>query len=587
MLILGIGAQWIAWRFRFPSILLLLLAGFIAGPITGFLDPDALLGDSLISIVSLSVGLILYEGGLSLRFADIPGLGRVVINLITLGLVITWVILAWAANTFLGLEFKLAILLGAILTVSGPTVIIPLLRDVRPKAPLGSILRWEGILIDPVGALMAVLVFEAILGGNFNQAPEHIFTGLLKTVLLGGGVGALGAFLLIFVMRRYLVPDFLQNSISLTLVIFVFAISNTLHAESGLFAVTLMGVIVANRANVTIRHIVEFKENLQVLLIGFLFITLSARLKLEQLSYIDSGAFIFLFIAVFFARPLAVFASTFGSSLSWQERAFLAWIAPRGIVAAAVASLFSIELGKAGFEQADIITAMTFFIIVGAGTVSGLTARPVARMLGVLQGQPQGLLMLGANKLCRSIAKYVKDAGYSVLLVDTNWANISAARTEGFETYYGNILSEYFIEEVDLDGIGRLFAMTPNDEANSLASLRLIEHFGRAEVYQLPLVHYELEEGEQEEHPMHLRGRFLFSAADHYYHLNSQMNQGAEVVELPFTSEDEYLEHKQKYEETFIPLLSIGHDQGFEVFTTELAPRPREGQKLVALVRKK
>jgi NhaP-type Na+/H+ or K+/H+ antiporter len=252
VLLLGIVAQWISWQFRLPSIILLLLFGFIAGPVTGLLDPDTLVGDMLPSFVSLSVGLILFEGGLTLRLKELPGLRRVILSLISIGMVITWAIGALAAYYILELELALAVLLGAILTVSGPTVIIPMLRDIRPKTNVASVLKWEGILIDPVGALVAVLVFEAIIAGEFSQAPAHIAQGVIMTIVVGGIAGVLGAALLIFLIQRYLVPDYLQNSVSVALVILVFVVSDHFQADSGLFSVTLMGILLANWSSISV-----------------------------------------------------------------------------------------------------------------------------------------------------------------------------------------------------------------------------------------------------------------------------------------------------------------------------------------------
>lgn len=246
IIVLGIVAQWLAWRLRLPSILLLLIFGFVAGPVTGFLDPDALLGNLLLPIVSLSVAVILFEGGLSLKIAEVRETGSVVRNLISAGVLFTWVISATAAHFILGLNWDLAMPLGAVLVVSGPTVILPLLRYVRPTGQVSSVLKWEGILIDPIGAMLAVLVFEAILVGEVEEATTLAVIGLLKTVLIGGAVGVLGAYVMISLLKRYWIPDFLQEVVSLTWVVSAFTASNLLRTESGLLAVTVMGVALAN-----------------------------------------------------------------------------------------------------------------------------------------------------------------------------------------------------------------------------------------------------------------------------------------------------------------------------------------------------
>jgi NhaP-type Na+/H+ or K+/H+ antiporter len=583
ILFLAISAQWLGWKFRIPSIILLLVFGVFAGPIFGVIQPDLLLGDLLTPLVSLSVGLILFEGGLSLRFAEIPGLQRVVFSLISIGMLSTWLIGAWAGYQILGLDFQLAVLLGAILTVSGPTVIIPLIRDIRPKSNIASILKWEGILIDPVGALLAVLVFEIIIQGEILSAPMHLLGGVINTIIVGGILGALGAYFLIYLIQRYLIPDYLQNPFSFSLVIIVFVLANMFQREAGLFAVTLMGIILANRSSLVIRHIVEFKENLQVLLIGVLFILLSARLELSHIQELQWESILFLFIMVFLARPVAVFISTVGSGLKWRERIFLAWVAPRGIVAAAVASLFGLELESAGVEGGSALVAYTFFMIVSAGFLYGLTAGRVARFLGVQQNAAQGVLFLGAHQVARSLAQQVQKAGFRVLLVDTNWGNVSAAKLDGLPVYYGNILSEHLVEDVDLDGIGRLFAMTPNDEANSLAALRFSEHFGRAEVYQLSYDGVQVGEAAKAR-TQHLRGRQLFRGERTFHTFLHELESGAEIKTILITEEFSLADIEANYPDLFEPLLLVD-GESLTVVSQDVPVQPRAGQRVIAFVR--
>lgn len=350
IIVLGVAAQWLAWRLHVPSILLLLLFGFLGGPIAGQLQPDALFGELLLPFVSVSVGLILYEEGLSLRLTELPKVGGVVRNLVTTGAFVTWAISTLASAWLFDLPGELAVLLGAILVVTGPTVIQPLLQHIRPSGATGSILKWEGIVIDPVGALLAVLVFEAVSAGELREATAHVLGGVLKTIIVGGGLGVVAAGMLSFALRRYWVPDFLQNAVSLMLVLATFAASNAAQHESGLFAATVMGITLANQRSVDVRHIVEFKENLRVLLISGLFIVLAARLEVSSLLAVSFRGMVLVLLLVAVARPLCVWVSTVRSKLSAKERLFLSAMAPRGIVAAAVASVFAIRLEQIGYE---------------------------------------------------------------------------------------------------------------------------------------------------------------------------------------------------------------------------------------------
>ncbi len=582
IIILGIGAQWLAWRLRLPSILLLLLFGFAAGPATGFLDPDTLLGDLLPPVVSLSVGIILFEGGLSLSFTELRQIGSVVRNLVSIGTLVTWLITASAAHFILDLDAALAVLLGAILVVTGPTVIVPLLRHVRPVGPVNSILKWEGILIDPIGATLAVLVFEAILAGEFQEATTLAVTGVLKTVVIGGVIGVLGAMLLTLLLKRYWIPDFLRNAVSLMTVLSVFAASNMVQTESGLLAVTMMGIALANQRNISVKHISEFKENLSVLLIGSLFILLAARLQMSDLRHLNVKSLVFLGVLVLLARPAAVAISTLKSELSWRERLFLSWMAPRGIVAAAVSSVFAIRLAEAGHGQAEQLVPLTFMVIIGTVTIYGLTASPVARSLEIAKPRQQGVLLVGAHPFARAIGSGLQAEGFQVLLVDTNRADISTARMAGLPTFYASILSDYVLDTIELGGIGRLLALTSNDEINSLATLHFANIFGRSEVYQLPPEGKG--NGRRETVPQHLRGRLLFGPEMSYAYLIARLEAGAVVKATKLTQEFEYEAFQSLYGKAAIPLFLVKESGDLVVFTADNAPTPKPGQTLISLV---
>ncbi len=582
IVILGVGAQWLAWRLRVPSILLLLVFGFVAGPVTGFLDPDALLGELLVPIVSISVAIILFEGGLSLRFSEIRKVSSVVRNLTTVGILITWAIGAAAARFFLELDLPLAVLLGAIAALTGPTVIIPLLRHVRPTSSLGSILKWEGILNDPIGAMLAVLVFQAILAGGLREATALALTGFFKTVSVGVLVGAAGAGLIVLLLRRYWIPDFLHNAVSLMMVVGAFTFSNSLQSESGLLAVTVMGVALANQKVVTVGHILEFKENLRVLLISCLFILLAARLKASYVIQVGTGIVAFLGVLMVVARPLVVAVSTLGSSLKLREKAFLSWVAPRGIVAAAVASVFALRLAEAGYPEAERLVPLTFMVITGTVAVYGLTASPLAKWLKVASS-PQGVLIVGAHAWARDIATTLKAEDYGVMLVDTNWTNISAARMAGLPAFYGSALSEDLSRGTELEGIGRLLALTPNDEVNSLAALQFGKLFGRSEVYQLPTA--DKEEDQREATSEHLHGRRLFGDQATYAHLTTQFTSGAVIKKIKLSDEFGPEAFQARYGETATNMFLITEAGELVVLAADSAVEPRAGQTLISLVR--
>lgn len=581
IIVLGIGAQWLAWRLHLPSILLLLLAGFLAGPVTGLIDPDHLLGETLFPIVSISVGIILFEGGLTLRLGEIRGVRRIIARLISVGALVTWVVGTLGAYLIVGLDFELSLLMGAIFVVSGPTVVIPLLNFVRPRGQVGPILKWEGILIDPVGATLAVLVFEIVLTGQ-REGPSlaMMAQGLLSTVVVGGAVGALAAVLLLTLLRRYWVPEHLQNPVAVMLVVAAFVLANELQPEAGLLATTLMGLLIANQQSVPIGHLSQFKEDIGVLLLSGLFVLLAARLDLESLAQVGPRTLLYLALLIGVARPLAVWLSTARSSLQRRERLLLSWLAPRGIVAVAVASLFALELDRQGHAQADQIVPLTFTVVVGTVLTYGLTVARVARALGLAQPDPSGLLIVGAHGWAREIARVLHQAGHPLLLVDTNHGNISAARLSGLPAMYASILSEHVLQ-ADLSQLGRLLALTSNDEVNSLAALRFAEIFGRAHVYQLPL-HGGGRSRTGVSHDQ--RGRCLFAEGLTFSALTQRFEAGATVKAIKLTDVFGYQQFRERYGPQAVPLFLLNGNGTIEVFSTDISLTPRAGQTLIALI---
>lgn len=386
ILALGVGSQWVAWRLGVPSILVLLLSGFTAGPLLGVLDPDAIVGDLLFTFVSLAVAVILFEGGLRLSLSELEGVRDVVQRLITVGALVTWTLSTAFSYLLLDLGFALSVLLGAILVVSGPTVVMPLLEHFRLSARVNSVLKWEGIFIDPVGAILAVLVFQTIVATQADVTPVPIVIGFLLTTLTGVVVGSIGAAIIYFALDGYRVPEALRNSVTLAIVLIVFAISDLIRVESGLLAVTLMGVVLANQRRISVGRIIEFKEELRGILLAVLFVVLSARLTMEELTgVLNMRMLLFLIALVLLVRPATVVVSSLRSRLEWREVAFISWLAPRGIVAASVSSVFGIELAELGYEGAEQLTPLTFVVIVSTVAIYGLTMGSFASFLGLTQ----------------------------------------------------------------------------------------------------------------------------------------------------------------------------------------------------------
>jgi len=576
IVVLGAAAQWVGWRMRLPSILLLLVSGFLVGPqVAGLVDPDAF-GALLLPFVSLSVAVILFEGALTLELRELGEHRGVVGRLITLGAAITWMGAALLGWLLLGLGPVLAVLVGAILVVTGPTVVLPLLRQVRPAGGSGSILKWEGILIDPVGAVLAVLVFEGIAaGGGLRPALGLAALGILKTILIGGGIGVAAALLLLLVLRRYWVPDDLHSPVALSMAVGAYALANLAQHEAGLLTVTVMGALLANQRRVDVSHILEFKENLRVLVISAVFILLAARIDPGALRAVDWRIALFVAGLVLVVRPLAVAACTAGSGLDRRTRLFLAGLAPRGVVAAAVASVFALRLEALGHPGAGRIVPIVFVVVIGTVAIYGLGAGPLAFRLGLAKPAPQGVLIIGAHRFGRELAAALRGLGILALLVDTNARRIARARLAGLPAWHGSAVGERADEHLDLAGIGRLFALTSNDEINSLCVVHYAPVFGRGEVYQLPPA--------GDVPAARLRGRVLFSAGWEARALNDRLAAGAAVKATKLTEQFGLAEWRAEHGPEALPLLTVDEDGRVTVVAADQPLAPSPGDTLVGL----
>ncbi len=551
ILAIGFACQWFAWRVKLPSILFLLLAGIVVGPGIGWLNPDALFGDLLEIFVSLAVAVILYEGSLTLKFSEIRGHGKVVRNLVTVGVATTWLIATLAAHLLLDWDLLLAALFGAIVTVSGPTVIVPLLRTIRPTSALASIFRWEGILVDPLGAIFAVLVFDFIIVSQTTAGIGHVFTLFGVIILTGVGLGALAGYTFGVVLRKHWLPDYLRDYAALALVLFVFAVSEAIESESGLLAVTVMGVWQANMRNVDLEDILDFKESLTLVLVAALFIVLAARIDPGELAALGGGAILVLLTLQLIAGPARAFICSIGSNLNLRERLFLGWVFPRGIVAAAVSALFALRLENAAFPGAEKLVPMVFIVIVGTVVIQSLSGRAVARWLGVSDPEPNGVLIVGANPVAILYAEALQKAGRRVLVASMGWDGIRAARMKGLPVYYGSPVSEYAERHLELIGLGHLLALSHRPGLNELACVRYRFEFGRDSVYTMPTI---TEKAHEKHHISgEAAGRILFGGSRSFAELAQLVDEGVDIKSTEITDEFTVEDYVEKYPDR-IPL---------------------------------
>ncbi|MDG2391554.1 MAG: sodium:proton antiporter [Planctomycetaceae bacterium] len=589
VLVVGVASQWLSWRLKFPALIVLLVFGFSLGRLV---DTNSIIPQTLLfPAISLAVAVILFEGGLTLKIRDLVQSRSAIIRLCSFGVFLTWVPTAIAAKLIFE-TWEMSILVGALFVVTGPTVIIPLLRHIRPKSRIGAIAKWEGIVNDPIGAVLAVLVFETIIVAQSESAMQSVAIGFATMTLIAVSIAGVTALIIVQTLKRHLIPDYLENPVMLGFIFLTFTSSNLIQSESGLATVTLLGIFLINQKTVRIQHVVEFKENLVVLLISVLFIVLASRLSFEDLDGLGWKAVVFLAILILLIRPFSIFVSTIGTKFSWQEKTFLSVLAPRGIVAAAVASVFALEIEELShlrevdpllLADAQKLAPITFLVIFGTVTIYGLAAAPIARRLKISDPNPQGILFAGADAFVRSLAETISKEGYGVLLIDTNHQNISAARMLGLPTQNASIISEFVGNEVDFSGIGRLLAMTPNDEVNALAVRQFSDQFGKANLFQLTprTADKNNPRGEVSDR---LTGRKLFNPSSTYPKLTQRFSNGAIIKKTPLTEEFSYEDFQDLYGETATPLMMIDENRSLKIFTAEEESLPKNGQILISLV---
>ena len=577
----SIACQYLAFRIKLPAILPLLLVGIAVGPGLNILDADALFGDLLFPVVSLSVAIILFEGSLTLKFSDIAGHGKMVRNLCSIGCLITWTVATLAAHYLTALPWPLAFLFGAIVTVTGPTVIAPLLRTVRPNSNIASILRWEGIVIDPVGALLAVLVFEFVVSAQ--DALSHTLYAFGLTLVIGFSFGAAAGVGLGIALKKHWIPNYLENTAVLTVILGVFAASNVIAHESGLLTVTIAGVVLANMRGVDVDDILEFKETLSVLLISGLFILLATRLEFAAILELGWNMAWVLLAILFIARPLSVLISSIGTDLSNREVAFLSWIAPRGIVAAAVSALFSLKLEESGYEQAAVLVPMVFMVIITTVVLQSITAKPLAKLLNVRAAPPTGFLLFGGSKFSRLFAQEMQAQGINVCIADTNWDAIREARMKQIPVYFGNPMSEHASRHLDLSTIGTVLILSPYRQLNPLVAYHFENTMGKNKVWGLT-------NNEQSTRPshqvseQHAKKLSLFEEGITYAFLASAINRGATIKTTRLSEEFSYEDYEINYAGRALPLLMIDANNRFQIVLTTSAFKPTSGCKIISLI---
>ena len=565
IIILGILAQWVAWKFKIPAILPLILIGLLVGPIAAaYLSEDGskwiepiwngtkglFPGDGLYYFVSLAISIILFEGGLTLKRSEIKNVGPVITKLITLGSAITFILAGLGAHYIFNLAWEISFLFSGLIIVTGPTVITPILRNIPLKKDVSTVLKWEGILIDPIGALVAVLVFEFISvggGGGFTKTALMEFG---KILLFGTSFGFTFAHALAYAINKKLIPHYLLNVVALSTVLLVFVESEVFAHESGLLAVVVMGMVLGNSKLKNLKELLYFKESLSVLLISILFILLAANINIEDLMLLYTWKTIALFtIVVFVIRPLAVFSSTFKSKLKFKEKLFISWVGPRGIVAAGIASLFGSKLLKQGVEGAEYITPLVFMIVLGTVLLNATTARMFAKIVGVFLKTSDSILFVGASSPIRLIAKHLKEKGKRVVLIDSNSNFIEQAINDDLEALKIDIYDDDLTDNIELNDVGYLIALTGSDMVNKHALNNFSKHFGEHGSYKIAASKEIIEASSFER-------KSFFTPNDDYINLSEAYRENPSILEVEIKTEAEYNNILELFsrEEKSIPL---------------------------------
>ncbi|MEM6720335.1 MAG: sodium:proton antiporter [Bacteroidota bacterium] len=543
IIILGILAQWFAWKFKIPAILPLILIGLLVGPIAAeFLSEDGnkwiepiwdeekgkglFPGESLFNFVSLAISIILFEGGLTLKRSEIKNVGPVITKLITLGSAVTFFGAGIVARLVFELSWDLCFLFSGLIIVTGPTVITPILRNIPLKKDVSAVLKWEGILIDPIGALVAVLVFEFIIVEGDSGFTKTALIEFGKIILFGTTFGFTFAHALAFAVNKKLIPHYLLNVVSLSVVLLVFVESEIFAHESGLLAVVVMGMVLGNGKLENLKELLYFKESLSVLLISILFILLAANINMEDLLLLYNWKTAILFaLVVFVIRPLGVFLSTYNSKLKTNEKIFISWVGPRGIVAAGIASLFGSKLAKQGIEGAEYITPLVFMIVLGTVLLNATTARLFAKLVGVFLTKSEGILIVGASKVSRLLGHYLKTNGRHVVLIDSNQSNIQKAKELGLEAISTDIYSNTLTNNIELNDVGYLIALTGNSGINQYAIDKFGAEFGENGSFRLVTREEMLDEN-------YNPSEGIFSSTDDYNSLTEATRKFPSIQEI-------------------------------------------------------
>jgi len=533
-------------------------------------------------MIGLLVAVILFEGGMNLRFHELKEAGPGVMRLGTAGVAITFLLGSIAAHYVGKLSWPVAVLFGAIIVVTGPTVIMPMLRQARLKQRPASLLKWEGIINDPTGALLAVLVFEYFSYLGSGAAVVQVLTGLAIAIGAAAVLGVGGGYLLGKAFSRDDVPEFLKAPVTLAFVLLCYDVANLAQHEAGLLATTLLGMTLGNMQLRSIEELRRLKEYVSILLVSGIFVILTANLDPHILTRLDWRSAVLIALVVFAVRPVSVLLSTVGLGMDWRERFLLAWIAPRGVVAVTVAGVFAASMSTQGYGGADLLLPLIVTLVLVTVVLHGSTLGWLSRRLGLAAASQNGILIVGASNWSTDLAIELKEMKIPVLIADSSWYNMSKARLSGIHTHYGEILSEHAEMELDLSEMGILFATTPNDAYNAFVCTRFAPDFGRNQVFQLPM--HSVPEQENKSIKLAHRGIFAMGPVATNEELERRHYRKWQFKKTHFTKTFSYENHLQVESADALPLLLLSPDGKVAFHSEDFPLEPVEGDVLLSYV---
>lgn len=576
----GIAAQWIAWRIHLPAIALLLAAGLVAGPLTGFIDPIHDFGEVYRPVISLAVAIILFEGGMSLNFSEIRETSKAVRQIIILGGPLVWGMSTATAHFVGDLSWQTSAILGAILVVTGPTVIMPLLRQANLKARPASLLRWEAIINDPIGALFAVLAFETFLVLNNVHDIDNLLIKVIAALIIAVPIAWAFAKLIIWAFIRGHVPEFLKAPVLVTCALIAFAATNLVLEEAGLLTVTTMGIVLGNSRIASLTEMRRFKETITVMLVSAVFIMLTASLKFELISGLGWNVVYFIIAILFVVRPIAIFIATIGTGLIWQERLLTMWIAPRGIVAVAVSGLFGATLVDQGIADGEKLLAFTFAVVAATIILHGFSLPILAKLLDLKSTQRPGILFIGSSPWSVAFAEKLQSLEIPVMICDNDWKNLQNARAKNIPTFFGDALSENAHHHLAISNWAKVIAATNNDAYNALVCTEFGPEVGRANVFQIG-ERSNPNDSEASSDRNNLRftvgGRQLTLKGDSYIGLLSKFHGGWSFSTTQLTEEFTFTDFQNSREKGSIIIMWFKPNAAFHFATNNENSEPTQG----------